>query len=415
MKKNVSAAIAAACAAVHHKRAQHTFFHALFILLLAVSILPVQAQTQNFAILHEFNGLFDGAHPEGVLFRDAAGNLFGTTFDGGSTDAGVVYKIDSAGTETTLFTFNILDGSNPASALVQDQAGNLYGIADEGSGGAGIVFKLSSEGAETPLFSFQGSLFGRNARVPTGGILRDKSGNIFGTTLFGGNGSCQSGCGTVFRLDTAGLLHVLHNFSGKAGGSQPFGALLQDTAGNLYGVAKSGGDLSCPEFPQAGCGIVFKLAKNGAFTVLHTFQGGSDGAVPQPGLVSDPAGNLFGTASRGGNSENGLVFKISTTGQYAVLHRFTGKDGSTPNGALVLDPAGNLFGTTQTGGIDALGTVFELTPARQLKVLHSFTGDLDGAFPLAGLIRDDLGHLFGTAVKNFLSQQMNGVVFEIRP
>jgi len=373
------------------------------------------AKAQTFKVLHEFNGQSDGALPEGALLRDAAGNLFGTTFAGGELGEGTVYKIDTTGAETVLFTFSAFEsGSNPASPLIQDQSGNLVGIADEGPGGAGIVYKLSPLGDQTLLFSFQGGT-GRNARVPSGGLFLDKSGNIFGTTLFGGNGTCQFGCGTIYRLDTAGTLRVLHSFSGGSDGSKPFGPLVRDAAGNLYGVAKSGGDLSCPEFPQSGCGTVFKLTPNGVFTVLHRFHGGTNGATPQAGLLLDAARNLFGAAAAGGFSENGLVFKISSTGTYTVLHRFTGKDGKTPNGGLVSDPAGNLFGTAQSGGVDGLGTAFEMTASGQVRVLHTFTGDLDGAFPLAGLIRDANGNLFGTAVKNFLIDQFNGDVFEITP
>ena len=384
-----------------------------FVLPLAISVPSAKAQT--FKVLHEFNGQSDGANPEGALLRDAAGNLFGTTFAGGEVGEGTVYKIDARGVETVLFTFSAsVTGSNPASALIQDQSGNLVGIADEGPGGAGVVYKLSPLGDQTLLHSFQGGT-GRNARVPSGGLFMDKSGNIFGTTLFGGNGTCQFGCGTIYRLDTAGTLRVLHSFSGGSDGSQPFGPLVRDAAGNLYGVAKSGGDLSCPEFLQSGCGVVFKLTSNGVFTVLHRFHGGTGGASPEAGLLLDAAGNVFGAAGAGGFSENGLVFKISTTGTYTVLHRFTGKDGKTPNGGLVSDPAGNLFGTAQGGGVNSLGTVFEMSPLGRVTVLHTFTGDLDGAFPLAGLIRDAEGNLFGTAVKNFLIDQFNGDVFEITP
>jgi len=301
--------------------------------------------------------------------------------------------------------------------LIQDQVGNLYGVTDTGGpGGAGVVFKLSQQGEETLLFAFQGGLNTRNPRGPTGGILMDKFGNIFGTTLFGGDGNCQAGCGSIFRLDTAGKLHVLHSFTGSSDGGQPFGPLVQDGARNLFGIAKSGGNLSCPEAPQTGCGTVFRRAPNGTFTVLHTFQGGADGAIPQPGLLLDAAGNLFGTTSRGGTSENGVVFKISPDGTYTVLHRFRGTDGTTPNGGLVSDGAGNLFGTTQLGGTNQLGTVFALSPTGRVKLLHSFAGLEDGAFPLAGVIRDAAGRLFGTAVRNFLIQQIQGgSVFEITP
>jgi uncharacterized repeat protein (TIGR03803 family) len=387
---------------------------------MAFAVTMPSAQAQTFTALHQFDGGFsgglsDGANPEGALILDAAGNLYGTTFDGGGVDNGIVFKLDPTGVETILLTFNGSNGADPATPLLLDQAGNLYGIADEGPGGAGIIYKLSQQGDQTPLFEFQGSL-GRNARGPSGGILMDKSGNFFGTTTAGGAGNCLFGCGSIYRLDSAGKLHVLHFFSDGVGGSLPFGPLVRDSAGNLYGVAEQGGNLSCSEFPQLGCGTVFKLAKNGTFTILHTFQGGADGADPQPGLLMDATGNLFGTALKGGTSENGTIFKIAKDGNYTVLHSFTGKDGANPNGGLVSDAAGNLFGTTQLGGRFHLGTVFELVPAGKLKVLHAFTADLDGASPLAGLTIDAAGHLFGTTVKNGLIQPVQGGnVFEITP
>src|SRR5215510_13968311 len=229
-----------------------------FTLVLAATM--ASAQPQTFTPLHNFTGGTDGAFPKGALVGDAEGNLYGTTTSGG-IGQGTVFKIDSTGEETILFAFDaFVSGGFPASPLIQDQAGNLYGIADEGPGGAGVVFKLSPDGEETLLLAFQGG-FNRDPKVPTGGILMDKSGNIFGTTLFGGNGNCplfdlDLGCGTVFRLDPAGKLDVLYEFTGGSDGSRPFGPLVQDAAGNLYGVAQSGGDLSCPGFPEefAGCG-----------------------------------------------------------------------------------------------------------------------------------------------------------------
>ncbi|MGH9500369.1 MAG: choice-of-anchor tandem repeat GloVer-containing protein [Terriglobales bacterium] len=377
------------------------------------------AQVRHFQVLHEFNGSQDGANPEAKLLLGADGNLYGTTFAGGQNGEGTVYKIDSRGQESVEFTFSDGLGGNgfPASSLVQDEAGNLYGTAFGGPGGAGIVFKLSPAGEQTIVFAFQGCFSCNNPRVPSGGLLMDKSGNLYGTTIFGGDGNCSSGCGTVYRLDPAGELHVIHAFTGGADGSQPSGPLAADAKGNLYGVAQSGGDLSCPEFPQAGCGTIFRLSLNGGLRVLHTFHGGKDGAVPQPDLLLDTTGgNLFGATSRGGTSENGTVFKISSSGKYTVVHRFDGaNDGSTPNGGLVLDDAGNMFGTAQTGGHGGDGTAFAMNPAGQVKVFHAFNGGLDGSFPLAGLIRDADGHLIGTAVSNGVVGQQNGDVFAIRP
>jgi uncharacterized repeat protein (TIGR03803 family) len=336
-----------------------------------------------------------------------------TSSDGGAS-AGTVFKIDAAGMESTLLTFDISNGGFPRSALILDRAGNLYGTADEGPGGAGIVFKLSQQGEQTILHAFQGG-FGRNPRVPSGGLLMDRFGNLFGATIFGGPGDCQFGCGSVYRLDPAGNLHVLYEFTGGTDGAQPAGPLVQDGAGNLYGVADGGGDLSCPE-AEAGCGTVFKLARSGQFTVLHAFQGGTDdGATPQPGLLLDRAGDLYGATAAGGDTENGIAFKITSDGTYSIVHRFAGNDGIIPNGGLISDPAGNLFGTTQVGGFFGVGTAFVMSPAGELTVVHAFTGGVDGANPLAGLIRDAEGNLYGTTFDNFLIQQTTGTAFEITP
>jgi len=394
---------------------------------MVVAAMTSSAQAQSFTVLHQFDGAVvggkaDGKNPRAALVRDAAGNLFGSTFAGGAAQ-GVAFKLDNRNRETILFSFHhFVSGSSPASPMVQDQAGNLYGIADGGPGGAGIVFKLSQAGEQTLLFQFQGGA-GSQPKVPSGGILRDISGNIFGTTLSGGLGNCgiRGGCGTVYQLDPSGKLGVLHQFTGGSDGGEPFGPLVQDAARNLYGVTQFGGDLKCQAFPDResvdpGCGVVFKLARNGVFTVLHTFTGGKDGSTPQAGLLLDAAGNLFGTTGTGGIDDNGAVFKITNTGEYDILHQFRGEDGSVPNGGLVSDSAGNLYGTTQAGGGDELGTVFKLSPARELTVLHGFTGDLDGATPLAGVILDAAGNIYGTAFKNFLLQPVQGGnVFKITP
>jgi uncharacterized repeat protein (TIGR03803 family) len=421
VKKRALAVTPVAPVTANHRKAKlilkgNVFLTAIFVLALAVTMPSAQAQT--FHVLHEFNGGDDGAHPQGGLVRDAAGNLYGMTISGGVE--GVVYKIDAAKKETVIFTFQGNNGEGIDAALIQDQAGNLYGIADGGPG-AGMVFKLSQEGVETQLFDFQGGLGIRKPQVPVGGILMDQSGSIFGATYFGGHGNCQFSCGSLFRLDTADKLHVLHNFSGGSDGSRPFGPLVQDAEGNLYGVAQQGGNLSCPGFPseefqERGCGTVFKISKSNVLTVLHAFAGGSAGAIPASGLLLDAAGNIYGTTIVGGTSDLGTVFKISKDGTYTVLHRFNGADGSRPNGSLVADSAGNLYGTTQWNGAETLGRVFKLSTTGKLKVLHRFTGGKDGATPTSGVILDEKGNIYGTASKNFLIQQVQGGnVFEITP
>jgi len=412
--KNVFEKKAAICA---FKKSANLVLAAIFAVTLA--IVPSQAQT--FRAIHQFNSQNDGFGSEGSVLVDATGNLFGTTTTGaGGLDSGIVFKIDSSGKESVLFNFDtFISGIFPTGSLVQDQSGNIYGVAEGGPGGAGVVYRVSQQGDQQVLFAFQGGLNNHTQKAPAGGLFLDKNGNIFGTAEFGTNLSCQLGCGTIFRLDSAGQMHILHTFTGDANGAQPVGPLVRDAAGNFYGVTKAGGNRSCPEFDSfrgSGCGVVFKLSKTGQLTVLHTFNGGQDGALPQGGLLLDAAGNLFGTTASGGNADRGTIFRIAKDGTFTVLHRFALKEAKNPNGGLVADAAGNLFGTAQLGGDQNLGSVFELTPNGTLNVLHSFQGLEDGAVPFAGLTRDSAGHLFGTTVKNFLVQQIQGGnVFEITP
>lgn len=386
----------------------------LSALFLLTAILPL-AHAQTFTVLHQFNSQTDGAFSEGSVLRDSAGNIFGTT-----TNPSTVFKIDSKGKESVLFNINGGSlGDFPTGSLTQDAAGNLYGIAEEGSGGAGVVYKLSPQAQETILFAFQGGLHNTTPKGPAGGVLLGKNGNIFGAAQFGNKQVCAVGCGSIFRLDAAGTMHFLHVFTGGVDGGNPIGPLVQDAAGTLYGVAQSGGDLTCPESfltPGAGCGVVFKITRSGTFTVLHTFAGGADGAVPQGGLLLDKNGNLFGTAVKGGMAENGTVYEITSDGTYSVFHRFTQAEGHNPNGGLVEDENGNMFGTAQLGGNQDLGTAFQVNPDGSVKVLHDFQGLEDGAAPFAGLFRDSAGNLYGTTVKNFLVQIVQGGnVFEITP
>ena len=390
---------------------------ALVLTALAVPMPSMHAQT--FKPLHQFNGATaaDGTLPHGALLQDVAGNLYGTTLDGGNGD-GTIFRIDSAGKETTLFAFQSpVSGSSPDSALILDQAGNLYGVAEEGPRGGGVVYKLSPRGEQTILYAFsRGSI--HSPVVPAGGLFMDKAGSLFGTTVSGGIATCIGGCGTIFRLDPTGKLHVVYEFTGASDGSLPFGPLVQDGRGNLYGVARTGGDLSCsdPLFPGSGCGTVFKLAKNRKLFTLHIFRGGFNGSIPQGGLTLDSRGSLYGTTLAGGRREHGTAFTISKSGAFTTLHRFAKKEGTAPNGSLVLDSAGNLYGTAQFNGRHNLGTVFQLNPFGQLTVLHSFKGSLDGAVPAAGLIRDSAGHLFGTTTRNLSIEGVpGGNVFEITP
>jgi len=343
-------------------------------------------------ILYSFTGDADGAEPDSMLVPDEEGNLYGTTQDGGlSCDAaalyglqgcGVVFKLDRRGNETVLHNFSGgTDGGMPVSVTMGPD-GNLYGVTDVGgdlncSGGwwegygCGVLFKLDRSGNETVLHSFGGVPDGA---VPFPFLTIDQSGNIYGAAQYGGSlpnpAPCfGNGCGTLFRLDPKGNMRTLYTFTGQADGFLPNGPLLLDNQGNLYGNTEFGGNLTCTA--PYGCGVVFKLNRAGKETVLHTFTGGADGAIPYSGMTWGMDGNLYGTTYYGGTANFGTVFEVSVQGREKVLYNFTDMaDGGNPGAVLIMDPQGNLYGTTQTGG-DLLcsspagtgcGVVFKLKP-----------------------------------------------------
>ena len=388
---------------------------------LAVAAVP-SAKGQSLSVLYSFTGPPDGFFIQSTLIMDNVGNLYGTTGGGGASSncpsgCGTVFKLDTAGNETVLYSFTgpSGDGAFPVGGLIMDTAGNLYGTTATGggssvcSGGCGTLFKLDTAGNETVLHSFTGG-DGNEPDFVT--LIMDKKGNLYGTTFFGGAGTCSvsgfSGCGTVFKLDTSGNETVLHSFTNSGGdGVGPDSGLIMDKAGKLYGTTFSGGTSSnC----SGGCGTVFKLDTSGHEVVLHSFAGG-DGAVASAALIIDKSRSLYGTTIYGGSSTNcvngalsgcGVVFKLDTAGNETVLHSFIGPptDGYGPYARLIMDTAGNLYGTTASGGGSSVcsggcGTVFKLDTAGNETVLHSFTGS-DGAGPLAGLIMDTAGNLYGT-------------------
>jgi uncharacterized repeat protein (TIGR03803 family) len=367
----------------------------------------------QYSGLHSFVAGSDGKFPQASVVRDASGNLYGTTIDGGGSTncefgCGVVFKIDVSGHETVLHSFSGTDGEYLTAGLIVDDAGNLFGTAQTGgSSNDGLVFKLDPSGNETVLHNFTG---GTDGAGPHAALLRDASGNLYGSTGVGGSSGCGGhGCGVVFKIDSNGNESVFHSFSGTDG-SGPSGALIQDAAGNFYGATQEGGSSSgCRGL---GCGVVFKLDPSGNETVLHSFSG-ADGAYPGGPLIRDSAGNLYGTTIGGGSSNDGIVFKIKTNGHESVLLNFSGLDGWYVNGGLVMNAAGVLFGTTFHGGSRDHGVVFALDTNGNETVLHSFGGGTGpGKEPFAGLFRDAAGNLYGT------TQQGGGncgcgVVFEL--
>ncbi len=347
-------------------------------------------------VLFDFSDGTDGGYPLGGLIIDGQGNLYGTTIYGGSnscfallgTTCGVVFKLSPQAhgrwKETVIHAFqnNARDGFLPECTLVFDSAGNLYGTT--GDGGAynlGVVFELtpttSGPWKEKILHSFTG---GPDGRTPYTALVVDQAGNLYGTAPGGGNvntAACTSyGCGVVFKLTPTGSglwnEHVLYSFTNTTDGAYPTSGLTVDAAGNLYGTAGGG---------NSAKGVVFELSKGsgGLWTekVLYNFQGGNDGIEPFANIIFDAAGNLYGTTYAGGIStvcapNCGTVFELSPTsgGNWteSILYTFTGgADGCTPQGGLVEDSAGNFYSTVPANASGCVngaesGAVFELTP-----------------------------------------------------
>ncbi len=237
---------------------------------------------------------------------------------------------------------------------------------------------------------------------PYAKLTLDPAGSLYGTTEIGG----ASGFGVVFRLDSTGTFAVLHNFAGGVDGRFPWAHLIRDSSGYLYGTTSEGG--------ASEAGIVFKLDTAGTETVLYTFTGGADGHSPLAGLTRDPAGNLYGTTVLGGEYNEGVAFKLSTTGKETVLYNFGGPQGSYPKAGLTWDPAGHLYGTTYNGGTttcigNGCGVVYRLSLSGKETVLDNFAGASDGVYPISGLIRDSAGSGTGNCIYGC------GVVFKIAP
>lgn len=372
-----------------------------------------QNVTYSFSVLHSFSGTPDGGHPFAGGVLDSAGNFFGTTSSGGTFDGGTVFKIDQDGNETVLYNFTGgADGGFPESGLVFDPAGNLYGTTVEGGSGAGVVFRLDPNGQETVLYAFTDFTDG----PPRGTMVRDSDGNLYGITQLGG----ATSNGTVFKIDLAGKESVLHAFTGSPDGSEPFGNLVIDSARNLYGMTMSGGASSGSCFAGAGCGVVFKVDVAGNESVLHSFSG-PDGANPEAGLVMDAAGNLYGATTGGGAFSQGAIFKLDKGGAETVLYSFTGlADGGAPIAAMALDDQGNLYGTTDSGGTGCFfgcGVVFRVDKTGQETVLHLFN-ETAGDQPL-DMVRDSAGNLYGTTLEggnqtcDIVFTSSCGVVFKL--
>ena len=302
-----------------------------------------------------------------------------------------------------LYTFQgVNDGYFPVAPLIRDKSGNLYGSTEFGGGngceglGCGTIFKLAPDGTKSILHAFTG---GSDGAIPLAGLVADRRGRLFGTAAGGGisggeNCTGYFGCGTVFELDPDGTFTVVYSFTGSQDGAQP-STLIAGPHGSLTGTAGYGGKAHC--YPGYGCGLIYQLSRSGKQTVIHAFSGG-DGEFPG-GLLTG-AGDLYGGAFDGGDYNFGAFYKLARNGRETVLHSFDGSDGRGP-GRPVGDGAGNFYGTTPEGGggceqwDEGCGTLFKLAPDGTLTVLHDFDGKTEGGVP-SDLVRDARGNLYGT-------------------
>ncbi len=402
------------------------------------------APAQTFSVLHTFQYFPHGASPAAPLYRDSLGNLYGTTEYGGAYNAGVVFKLDSTGSQTVLHTFTGgADGGNPTAGVTMDSAGNLYGTAFAGgypgvginSHGAGVIYKIEASGVYSVLYAFKDEGDGAN---PDSGVIVDAAGNLYGTTYWTGN---------IYKISPAGVETVLYTFTEGPSGIYPVAGVTADAAGNLYGTTSYGGAL--------GFGAVYKLSSSGAFTVLHALSYSTSS-----GVILDAEGNLYGTESVGvyklaptgsftllarvyngggisglarDSSSNfyfasssgiasqpaelhGAVYKLSSGGALTALYGFSGsvlEVGNRPfNAAPILDAAGNLYGTTPNES--TAGIIYEIAASGGVRWLYDFAPSPGGSEPASSLTYDSAGNLYGTTAEGGGSQN-GGTVYKLSP
>jgi uncharacterized repeat protein (TIGR03803 family) len=420
------------------------------LLVVTLTLLPAVSATGKYKVLYSFKGGTDGNFPSGGLLVDAAGNLYGTTVNGGSsgtclyaqgTGCGMVFQLtpgpSGKWTESVLYRFQGgSDGGNPNGSLIFDAAGNLYGTTVQGgtgnSDGCGTVFQLApgSGGWTESLVRTFCSNGANDGYFPKGGLAQNALGNLYGTTESGG---ANLG-GVAFELipiSGGWTENVLHSFclvgDCSTQGAQPVAGVTVDASGNLYGATITGGrtKFGCFSSFPPGCGLLFKLTPHlgGPWTesIPHLFTG-PDGAGPGSRLTFDNRGNLYGTTSYDGAFGCGTVFKLAPNshGQWTqtVLYNFrsSGSNQSAINSGVVLDAAGNLYGATDPDGT-CCSVVYRLSPTKsgrwKYRVLHWFTGARDGGRTDGNIILDTQGNVYGTGGVG--GAYGSGVVFEITP
>jgi len=372
--------------------------------LLCTLSLSAMALAQAESVIYSFANPPDAFSPKCNLVRDTAGNMYGTTFSGGSHNLGAVFMATPAGVESVIYNFaGGADGSHPVAGLFRDaKTGNLFGTTVYGGAtNNGTVFVLNpTTGTETVLYSFKGGQDGAN---PYSSVVRAGT-TVFGTTYNGG----AFGYGTVFKVTAAGKEAVLHSFNSAfptLDGSYPYAGLVLNK-GIFYGTTTLGG--------ASNLGTVFSITKTGSYALIYSFKGGSpDGQTPNGGVAFDKSGNIYGTTYAGGQDNAGVVYVLSG-GAETVLHHFArnGADGMNSYASLIFIK-GSFYGTTLQGGSANAGTVFKITTSGTESVLHAFTGGADGYNPYSALVQGANNTFYSTTLVGGTSNL--GTVFKLTP
>lgn len=358
-----------------------------FIALAGTLLLTVaanQSTAQSFSVLHNFGSVTgDPQMPSysGVVAQGRDGNLYTTAQAGGTGKGGAVFKVTPGGTFTVLYNFDGTHGVTPYGGVTLGTDGNFYGTTTAGgSGCCGVVFKITPGGAATVLHSFGGTTDGG---VPEAPPIQGADGNFYGTTAGPVPGAP---CGTVYKVTPAGVLTTLFIFPAAASkGCNSFSPLVQGTDGNLYGTTTIGG--------SNGDGVVFKITPSGQLTVLFNFDK-THGSQPIAPVIQASDGNFYGTTAFGGAHNGGVVFRMTPGGVVSVLHSFNGNpDGAHPNAGLVQGNGGNLYGAAGELGAKGFGTIYQISLSGGYSVLYNFD-DTTGAYPNVTLVEHTNGSFY---------------------
>jgi uncharacterized repeat protein (TIGR03803 family) len=352
--------------------------------LALIGALASTIQAQSYKVLVNFNDEPSGPVQSGVIAQSRGGYLLSSAPDVGTDSRGVAFRVSTSGALTVLHRFGTGYGVWPAGGLTLVRNGRFYGTNVRGGFyKSGSVFEMTPDGTVKTLHQFVGAADG----FPQSPPIQSLSGDFYGTTSGGDLGHP----GTVYKMDSSGNYTILHTFTGPDG-STPMGPLVQATDYWFYGTTLYGGIY--------GAGTIFRISHTGEFEVLFNFDGlnGSNGGFPEAGLIQGNDGNLYGVAPLGGTYGQGVIFRMTPTHQFAILHAFTGgSDGSIPIGNVVQATDGYLYGTNTNGGVSGGGVLFRISTTGAVTALHDFDPST-GSTPVA-LIQHTNGFLYGDTNK----------------